>query len=186
MPKKRETFVNHSDALCLQLWEQEESKDFTIIVDEKEITAHKCILAARSPVFAAMFQSGMKEAEENKVEINDFPFNIVEAAIKLCYHHSLVTDITLNNKMALLQFFDKYNIHSVKNDLEAYLISEIDESNVCFLTNCSLRSNSRKLEEKCAEFIQRCFNTKPIADFDLLDKDFALNLLKNAFCQVSK
>uniref|UniRef100_A0A914XT19 BTB domain-containing protein n=1 Tax=Panagrolaimus superbus TaxID=310955 RepID=A0A914XT19_9BILA len=114
MPKISKTFVNHSDALGLQLWKQNESKDFTIIVDEKEIDAHKNVLAARSLVFARMFESGMKEAEENKVEIKDFPFEIVEAAIKLCYHHSLVPYITLNDKMLILQFFNKYDIQSLK------------------------------------------------------------------------
>uniref|UniRef100_A0A914ZCY1 BTB domain-containing protein n=1 Tax=Panagrolaimus superbus TaxID=310955 RepID=A0A914ZCY1_9BILA len=130
MPKKSETFVNHSDVLCSQLWEQEESKDFTIIVDEKQVTAHKLVLATRSPVFARMFQSDLKEAKENKVEIKDFSFEIVEAAIKLCYHHSLVPYATLNDKMILLQFYDKYNIQPLKDDLEAELISEIDESNM--------------------------------------------------------
>uniref|UniRef100_A0A914Z0R0 BTB domain-containing protein n=1 Tax=Panagrolaimus superbus TaxID=310955 RepID=A0A914Z0R0_9BILA len=179
--KKSESFGNNRDALCLGLWNQE-NKDFTIIVDEKEIAAHKCVLAARSPVFA-----GMKEAEENKVEIKDFPFEIVEAAIKLCYHYSLVPYATLNDKMIILQFFDKYNIQPLKNDLEAELISEIDESNVCLLTNCSLYSNASKLKENCAEFLRDCLESKkPVCDIDILDKDFASNLFKNAFCYVSE
>uniref|UniRef100_A0A914YZ10 BTB domain-containing protein n=1 Tax=Panagrolaimus superbus TaxID=310955 RepID=A0A914YZ10_9BILA len=113
MPKKSETFGDNRDALCLGLWNQE-NKDFTIIVDEKEIAAHKNVLAARSPVFARMFESGMKEAKENRVVIKDFPFNIVEAAIKLCYHHSLVPYATLNDKIKFLSFFDKYNIQPLK------------------------------------------------------------------------
>uniref|UniRef100_A0A914Y052 BTB domain-containing protein n=1 Tax=Panagrolaimus superbus TaxID=310955 RepID=A0A914Y052_9BILA len=134
-----------------------------------------------------MFESGMKEAEENKVIIEDFSFEIVEAAIKLCYHHSLVTNTTLNEKMILLQFFDKYNIQSLKENLESYLISEINESNVCLLTNCSLLSNASKLEEKCTKFLRDCFkSTKPICDVDVLDKNFALNLFKNAFCHLSE
>uniref|UniRef100_A0A914Z0X6 BTB domain-containing protein n=1 Tax=Panagrolaimus superbus TaxID=310955 RepID=A0A914Z0X6_9BILA len=114
MPKKGETFGDNRDALGLGLWNQEENKDITITADGKEVTAHKLVLAARSPVFAAMFESGMKETKENKVEIKDFSHDLVAAAIKLCYHHSLVTDITLNNKMALLQFFDKYDIQPLK------------------------------------------------------------------------
>uniref|UniRef100_A0A914Z0N3 BTB domain-containing protein n=1 Tax=Panagrolaimus superbus TaxID=310955 RepID=A0A914Z0N3_9BILA len=186
MPKKGETFGDNRDALCLGLWNQEENKDIIITADGKEVTAHKLVLATRSPVFAAMFQSGMKEAKENKVEIKDFSFDIVQAAVKLFYHHSLVTDIKLDDKMKLLSFFDKYEIHSLKNDLEAYLISGINESNVCCLANTALNSNSRKLKEKCVEFLHHCLKaSKPICDFDLLDKDFALNLLKNAFCQVA-
>uniref|UniRef100_A0AC34FLN0 BTB domain-containing protein n=1 Tax=Panagrolaimus sp. ES5 TaxID=591445 RepID=A0AC34FLN0_9BILA len=53
-------------------------KDFTIIADKKEIKVHKCVLAAYSPVFDAMFQPPMKEAIENKVELIDFAFDTVE------------------------------------------------------------------------------------------------------------
>uniref|UniRef100_A0AC34FPN9 MATH domain-containing protein n=1 Tax=Panagrolaimus sp. ES5 TaxID=591445 RepID=A0AC34FPN9_9BILA len=38
IPEKAETFVNHPDALCLELWNQEEDKNFTITADGKEIT----------------------------------------------------------------------------------------------------------------------------------------------------
>uniref|UniRef100_A0AC34GG48 Uncharacterized protein n=1 Tax=Panagrolaimus sp. ES5 TaxID=591445 RepID=A0AC34GG48_9BILA len=88
--------------------------------------------------------------------------------------------------MQLLQFFNKYDIQLVKNDLESYMITVIDESNVCQLANCSLLTNALKLEKKCYEFLQGCLkNPKPISDFDLLDKDFGMNLLKGYFCHVS-
>uniref|UniRef100_A0A914QVX8 BTB domain-containing protein n=1 Tax=Panagrolaimus davidi TaxID=227884 RepID=A0A914QVX8_9BILA len=139
---------NFSGLLGLGLWAQENSKDFTIFVDEKKIDVHKCVLSAVSPVFARMFESGMKESEENKVTIKDFTYEIVETAIKYCYHSSLVTDPTIENKMKVLQFFDKYNIQPFKDDLENFLISEIHESNVCFFSNAALLSNSVKLEKK--------------------------------------
>jgi hypothetical protein len=186
MPKKTDDFGDHRDALCLGLWEQN-NKDFTVVADGKEITAHKWVLTLRSPVFAKMFQSGMKEAKENKVVIKDFSFDIVEKAIKLCYHQSLVGATTLEDKMQLLQFFDKYEIQQLKNDLEIYLISLTDVVTVCRLTNAALISNARKLEGKCAEFLRECFlQRNPICDFDLLDKDFAMNFLKTSFYPVSK
>uniref|UniRef100_A0A914Q6M8 BTB domain-containing protein n=1 Tax=Panagrolaimus davidi TaxID=227884 RepID=A0A914Q6M8_9BILA len=102
---------NFDDSLCLTLWNQTESKDFAISVKGQEITAHKWVLALRSPVFEKMFESGMKEAKENKVEIPDFSFNIVESAIKRCYHQNLANESTsLETKMDMLQFFEKYDI----------------------------------------------------------------------------
>uniref|UniRef100_A0AC35FGI6 BTB domain-containing protein n=1 Tax=Panagrolaimus sp. PS1159 TaxID=55785 RepID=A0AC35FGI6_9BILA len=151
---------NFDSKLCLALWEQG-YKDFTISADGKEIQAHKNVLAAQSPVFSRMFEAGMKEAKENKVIIQDFTFNIVEKAIKLCYHQSL--DV-----------------------FEKYLISVLNEITVCRLTNAALLSNASKLEMKCKEFLESCLKTKPIADFDILDKEFALNLLKNAFSHNSE
>uniref|UniRef100_A0AC34G7C0 BTB domain-containing protein n=1 Tax=Panagrolaimus sp. ES5 TaxID=591445 RepID=A0AC34G7C0_9BILA len=187
IPKKAVTFEDHSVYLCLGLWNQDENKDFSIVADGKEITVHKCVLAVHSPVFARMFQSDLKEAQENKVIIEDFSFGIVEAAVKLCYHQSLITDITLDEKMKLIQFFDKYDIQSLKNDIESELISEIDETTVCQLANCSLLSNALNLKEKCAEFFQTCLNEKNhVTDLDILDEDFAYEMLQEAFFRISK
>uniref|UniRef100_A0AC34G416 BTB domain-containing protein n=1 Tax=Panagrolaimus sp. ES5 TaxID=591445 RepID=A0AC34G416_9BILA len=165
LPKKAETFGDHCNALCLNLWNQEENKDFTIVAGGKEIAAHKCVIAARSSVFARMFESGLIEAQENEIVIEDFSYKIVEMAIKFFYHQSLVP----------------------YDDLEDYLISKIDESNVCRLTNCSILSNTLKLKMKCAEFIQICLKaSQPLCDLDILDENFALNLFKNAFSHVVK
>uniref|UniRef100_A0A914Q5A6 BTB domain-containing protein n=1 Tax=Panagrolaimus davidi TaxID=227884 RepID=A0A914Q5A6_9BILA len=175
------------DLLGLGLWVQD-NKEFTVAAaDGNEIAAHKNVLAARSPVFSRMFQSGMKESKENKVVIEDFSFNVVEKAIKLCYHQSLVPHTTLKEKTKLLQFFDKYNIQQLKDDLEKHLISVIDVSNVCRLTNAALISNAPKLEMKCSEFLWCSLNERnPICDFDLLDKEFALKMFKNVFCHISE
>jgi hypothetical protein len=88
--------------------------------------------------------------------------------------------------MKLLQFFDKYDFPSLKSNLESNLISKIDASNVCRLTNAALTTDAQKLEEKCLQFLLGSIKTKAVADIDLLDKDFALKLLKNAFYPVSE
>uniref|UniRef100_A0A914QF21 BTB domain-containing protein n=1 Tax=Panagrolaimus davidi TaxID=227884 RepID=A0A914QF21_9BILA len=176
---------NFDISLCLALWKQE-TKDFVIAAEGKEIVVHKWVLALRSPIFARMFESGMKEAEENKVIITDFSFIVVEKAIKLCYHQSLVPHSTLEEKMKFLQFFNKYDIQPLKNNLETYLITVLNELTVCRLTNAALLSNATKLETKCTEFLKDSIKKKPISDFDILDKDFALNLFKGTFCHMSE
>uniref|UniRef100_A0AC35GQJ7 BTB domain-containing protein n=1 Tax=Panagrolaimus sp. PS1159 TaxID=55785 RepID=A0AC35GQJ7_9BILA len=187
MPPKIEAVGDRPDVLCLRLWKQEDRKDFAIVANGQQIMAHKNVLAAHSRVFDRMFESGMKESTENKVVIENFSFNIVEMAIKLCYHRTFVSCTTLTEKMELLQFFDKYEIQTLKDYYETLLVSEIDVSNVCILANAALRTNSLKLKESCAEFLHNCLRTgNPIKDFDLLDKDFAYDLLKNSFYHVSK
>lgn len=47
--------------------------DVDLIVGEKRFQVNKAYLSACSPVFAAMFQSGMKESNASEIEIKDVP-----------------------------------------------------------------------------------------------------------------
>ncbi|KAM6904596.1 speckle-type POZ protein isoform 2-T2 [Xenentodon cancila] len=53
------------------LWESSRFTDCCLCVAGQKFQAHKAILAARSPVFSAMFEHEMEESTKNRVEIND-------------------------------------------------------------------------------------------------------------------
>uniref|UniRef100_A0A914Y816 BTB domain-containing protein n=1 Tax=Panagrolaimus superbus TaxID=310955 RepID=A0A914Y816_9BILA len=63
-----------------------------------------------SPVLAAMLESGLKESAENKMYIPDFSFEIVEAAIKLCYNRYIPLNFTLEDILSIYRFADKYQM----------------------------------------------------------------------------
>ena len=59
--------------------------DVVFHVGGKVFHAHKNILSARSPVFAAMFEHNMKEKKDNRVDITDIEGNIFEELLKFIY-----------------------------------------------------------------------------------------------------
>uniref|UniRef100_A0AC34G8P8 BTB domain-containing protein n=1 Tax=Panagrolaimus sp. ES5 TaxID=591445 RepID=A0AC34G8P8_9BILA len=129
-------------------YSERNSLDFTIVVDKKEIKVHKNVFAAQSPVFYAMFNSGMKETIENKVEIIDFSLKTVEKAVELCYHQNFAADISLDEIALLLQFADKYDIKSIQNIIESSLGDKITVSNVCETANFAMATNCFKLQNE--------------------------------------
>ena len=45
--------------------------DITFVVDNKEFYLHRCVLASRSSYFRALLFGGMRESQEDKVELRD-------------------------------------------------------------------------------------------------------------------
>uniref|UniRef100_A0A914Q0R8 BTB domain-containing protein n=1 Tax=Panagrolaimus davidi TaxID=227884 RepID=A0A914Q0R8_9BILA len=168
------------------LGEDAEYKDFTILVENIEIKVHKCVLGSQSNVFRAMFNSHMKESIENKVEIIDFSFNVVETGIKMIYYCNFESSLSMNDLMKLLQFFDKYNIQKLKDKVEFHLIAQISAANVCRLTNASILSNSLKLKNKCMDFLMDSFfvSKTPLSEIEILDKDILVQILQNSLYKI--
>jgi len=59
--------------------------DVEFVVGEECFGAHRSLLSARSPVFAAMFASGMKEAETGQVRIEDVDPTTFQLFMKFLY-----------------------------------------------------------------------------------------------------
>ena len=101
-------------------------------VPEPEVTvfnAHKCILAARSPVFKAMFNYRLKENLTNRVVIEDCRPEVVKAMLKYIYTASLPDDI---NSIAIDLFIaaEKYYIESLKLKVREHLVENLCCENV--------------------------------------------------------
>ena len=102
--------------------------DVHFIVKGKKMGAHLAVMAAASPVMAAMFEPNkFKEGRSKCVTIQDMKPEVFEQMLRYVYtgeapkFHDLCEDLFLAA--------DKYNIDSLKGECEQYLSSKLDNVN---------------------------------------------------------
>ena len=94
--------------------------------NSQHVGGHKYILAARSPVFAAMFQHEMQESKTGHVVIPDIELDIFKEMLYFIYSGQIETPLTERKAKLLFLAADKYDIEDLKNIclhfLSAYIL----------------------------------------------------------------
>uniref|UniRef100_A0AC34FU34 BTB domain-containing protein n=1 Tax=Panagrolaimus sp. ES5 TaxID=591445 RepID=A0AC34FU34_9BILA len=165
------------------LWNRGD-KDFVFVVgkeneEKTEIRIHKFVLSTWSTVFASMIKNEMKE----KIEITDFDAEVVQTAVKHCYDQD-IDDLVEDTKIALelLHFADKFDMKELKIFVELQLINDMSPKNICHITKAAIISNSSKLCDFCVLSLLNFLKLSIHVDhFDILDDQFAKDLVKKAF-----
>ena len=116
--------VAHSEILlskCAQFSEQGEFIDVRLKVGEDEFPAHRIVLAANSDYFHAMFTQGMKESNQEVIELKDE--NISVAAMKIVMDCMYSREINVNdeNVFEVLTTADHLQVTSVVQQCCKYL-----------------------------------------------------------------
>ncbi|XP_065357150.1 speckle-type POZ protein-like [Calliphora vicina] len=147
--------------------------------DDKEIQAHKIVLAARSEVFAAMFEHKMKENEDNCVNIEDFDSDVCEEMLRYIYTGKVPKLDEMWDE--LLAVADKYNLNGLKTICEQKLTSDLSMENAAKKLVLIDRYGFRKLKDQTIQLLNE--NAKEFiksAEFEELHRNFP-NLLKELY-----
>ena len=136
-----------------KLLEDKVNSDVHLKVKDEDVPAHKLILAARSPVFAAMFQNDMLESKTNEVEIADVEPVVLKALLEFIYTGDCVVG---NLAEGLFRAADKYNIKDLKEMCEQELQEKITVDNAVHLLIISDLYQAKKLKESVTLFINCC------------------------------
>lgn len=127
--------------------------DIAIKTKGRTFKAHRIILAARSPVFRAMFSHNMQESRNNEVVIKDVEPDVMEELLRYIYTNK-VNGI---NRIAkpLLAAADKYALDSLKTVCESALISEMTVDDVADTLVLSDLHGCNHLKEAALATIRR-------------------------------
>ncbi|CAF1256591.1 unnamed protein product [Rotaria sp. Silwood1] len=116
--------------------------------------AHRSILSARSPVFAAMFSHSMLEDQNSTIEITDLQAETVRCLLEYIYT-SNVEEINEHNAIEIFKAADKYELEFLKQKAELIMINSLSISNCTMLFIVADLHNAIELKKRILNFIMR-------------------------------
>ena len=136
-----------------ELWENSLFTDCCLFVAGQEFRAHKAILAARSPVFRAMFEHEMVERLTNRVDINDLDPKVFKEMMGFIYTgkaphlhiHSMACD--------LLAAADRYGMEGLMVLCEDALSRNLSVENAAHTLILADLHNIQQLKTEALYFI---------------------------------
>lgn len=133
------------------LLKNQEFADVIISINHKEYPVHKAILAARSPVFAAMFQHNMQESETNRIDITDVEERVVGEMLRYMYTGTCECLKELADGLILVA--DKYDLQGLKVMCEESLIENLSVENATHMLVLADLHRADKLKSKTLNYI---------------------------------
>lgn len=76
---------NYRSQMATELWKTRRFTDCTVVFADAEERCHRAVLAAASPVFDKMFSSGLEEAVEQRVVLQDVQSEIGRTMLRFMY-----------------------------------------------------------------------------------------------------
>lgn len=117
-----------ANGLC-QLFDKQIQCDVEFELKDGTTGAHVAILSAGSPVFSAMFQSGMEEAQKRKVTIPDIEMKVFSQLLTYLYTGSSPKLEDENITQLLFEAADKYDVETLKHECVDVLLTRLTVDN---------------------------------------------------------
>lgn len=138
------------------LLESGKYSDIVIRIGSEEIHAHRAILAARSPVFDAMWSSPMREGAESEVRISDVDPAALRRLLRYLYAGALDTDLQDDEEtIALLTVAHMYEVPGLVQTCAAWLSANLTVELVAERLMLADLVGIEGLRQECLNFITR-------------------------------
>ncbi|XP_015779821.1 PREDICTED: kelch-like protein diablo [Acropora digitifera] len=177
--------VAHSEILlskCAQFREQGEFIDVRLKVGEEEFVAHRMVLAANSDYFHAMFAHGMKESNQDVIELKHE--NISVTAMKIMMDSMYSGEIYVNdeNVFEVLIAADHLQVASVVEQCCKYLTQlRFDVQTYCRVIMVADQHTLKDLKEATERKMASMY--KDICEKEEFLSDMNANILTAILCR---
>ncbi|XP_049786223.1 protein roadkill-like [Schistocerca cancellata] len=135
------------------LLETGQLSDVKLWAGDAEFQAHRAVLAARSPVFAAMLRHDTQEARTGSVRINDVEADVLREVLRFVYTDSSPFLETMADR--LLMAADKYDLPQLKELCEVELVKNLTVDNAAATAVIALSHSCNVLKRPVMSFVKR-------------------------------
>ncbi|CAL5054301.1 unnamed protein product [Urochloa decumbens] len=142
-----------------ELWRSQRGTDVTFVVAGERIAAHRCVLAARSPVFMAELFGDMKETASRSVVIEDVEPEVFRALMHFIYTDMSPPELEGRGEDAstmaqhLFAAADRYGMERLKLICEEKMCAGVSVGNVATALALAEQHGCCKLKARCMEFM---------------------------------
>ncbi|CAL8114563.1 unnamed protein product [Orchesella dallaii] len=127
--------------------------DLKVQTETGTFKAHKHVLAARSPVFAAMFALGPTQKPPNEIFIGGFDNDVVQDMLQYLYTGE--AQLLEERAAELLQIAEKCGLIELKESCESVLVKSISVTNAAALLRLGHGHKANLLKSRAIAFINR-------------------------------
>ncbi|XP_072173753.1 kelch-like protein 24 [Diadema setosum] len=167
------------------LYEQGALVDVTLIVDDEEFPCHKCVLAASSPYFNAMFTTNLAESRQSKIRL----IGIDAPSMRLILDYAYTSQIEINedNVQGLMLAVNMFQMPTLRDACARFLEKHITVGNSIGIYFFAVAHNCEKLEALAKTLVMDNFSEVcREEEFMSLSKDKVIDLISRDELNVDK
>ncbi|KAK7171342.1 hypothetical protein R3I93_003828 [Phoxinus phoxinus] len=131
--------------------------DFRILVQEESLPCHRCVLAACSDFFRAMFELDTRERDDGSVTLSNLSAPAVHAFLDFAY--SARVEIREDTVDMLFQLASFLQVSFLSHACSDFLVQTLDLSNCLHLLAVAEGYGSAQLLSRATEFVMQNFHT---------------------------
>ncbi|KAJ1257088.1 hypothetical protein BS78_K222600 [Paspalum vaginatum] len=159
------------------LLQTEKGADVVFEVGTQTFKAHRCVLAARSPVFSAELFCQMKESDAaagGGIRIDDMEAHVFKALLTFVYTDSLPENLMSEDEQGvmcqhLLVAADRYNLERLKLICEHRLSKCIEASTLSTILALAEQHHCHGLKKACFNFLSSPVNLTAVLATDAFE-----------------